>query len=310
MALPKIKVNTNWLLLGAALLLGIGAVYLSNTLIQRKLAELEAEAKRGQEMVKVVVASQDLQAGDTISSAVVAVREVPREYVHAAAVTPDNFAEMESQRLSVPLQRGEVLLPAYSEGNGGTVFSARLSKGKRALTFEVDSVNSISGMLRPGDRIDLIYTSRANETEVTMPLLSGVTVLATDQSVTKRDELTGKDRPFTTITLEVSPLDADRIIVAKSAGQLTAVLRHPDDESPNGTRMLTAANLLGNVHGAQSGPMIEYIVGGSGGGRADVQQAQMAALFGSLAKLADRAEPSKASAAKAASAASAVPAKP
>ena len=86
----------------------------------------------------------------------------------------------------------------------------------------MSSVNSISGMLRPGDRIDLIYSNKGSQgQDLTMPLLSNVTVLATDQSVSKRDE-SGKERSFSTITLEVSPLDADRIIVAKASGQLTA----------------------------------------------------------------------------------------
>ena len=168
----------------------------------------------------------------------------------------------------------------HSEGNGNQVFSATLKKGWRALTFEVDAVNSISGMLRPGDRIDLIYTARGisggpagSDVDVTAPLMSNVTVLATDQSVTKRDLETGKERSFSTITLEVSPLDADRIIVAKESGRLTAVLRHPEDESANTTRALTAANLSGRGTAREtSGPSVEYIVGGNGrGGMAEVQ---------------------------------------
>lgn len=280
MAFPKPKINTNWLLLGAAVLLGAGAVYMSNSLIQRRMNELEEAATRGREMVEVVVAKRDLERGEPLSPDVVAVRRIPKEFVHAAAVRPQDFDSFERQRLSLPLRRGEALLPAYTEGRGAGVFSATLKKGLRALTFEVDAVNSISGMLRPGDRIDLIYTARGMQGggEMTLPLLSNVTVLATDQTVTKRSDEHGKERSFSTITLEVTPLDADRIIVAKSSGQITAVLRHPEDGEVNGTRSLTALSLIGRGSGgASAGSLVEYIVGGSGGGPAEVQLARIAA---------------------------------
>jgi pilus assembly protein CpaB len=272
MALQRPKINTNWLLLGVAIALGVGAVVLSNHLIQRRMAQLEEEAHRGRQTVNVVVAKRDMARGEPISADAMAVREVPAEFVHADAVRPDQFSALERQRLAVPMKRGDVLLPVHSEGNGGQVFSATLKKGLRALTFEVDAVNSISGMLRPGDRIDLIYSARppsnagGGEEDVTAPLLSNVAVLATDQHLSKREEDGGKERSFSTITLEVSPYDADRIIVAKGAGRLTAVLRHPEDEAPNSTRALTAANLASRGDGkANLGPSIEYIVGGSGG---------------------------------------------
>lgn len=276
MALQKPKINTNWLLLGVAIALGVGAVVLSNHLIQRRMAQLEEDARRGQQTVNVVVAKRNMERGEPITSDAMAVRAVPRDFVNADAVRPDQFAALERQRLAVPLKRGDVLLPVHSEGNGGQVFSATLKKGLRALTFEVDAVNSISGMLRPGDRIDLIYTARpvepgsSNSGDVTAPLLSNVTILATDQHLSKRDD--GKERSFSTVTLEVSPYDANRIIVAKSSGHLTAVLRHPEDEIANTTRALTAANIASRGDGrAALGPSIEYIVGGAGGGKADVQ---------------------------------------
>lgn len=279
MRFPQIKLNNNWLLLGAAVLLGSGAVYLSNSLIRNKMAELEEQAKRGTETVKVVVAKRDMERGEPVDGEAMAVRDVPREFVHANAVRPEDFGNVERQRLVTPMKRGEVLLPVHTEGAGTSVFSATLKKGHRALTFAVDEVNSISGMLRPGDFIDLIYSSKANAQlgqEQTRPLLSQVQVLATGQTLSKRDEQTGADRSFSTITLEVSPADAQRIIVAKSAGQLTAVLRHPEDTAANRTAAISELTLFGASRSAGLGPTIEYIVGGGGQGSAEIQLAQVA----------------------------------
>jgi pilus assembly protein CpaB len=282
MPLPRINVNKNWLLLGLAVVLGIGAMFLSNSVIKRRMGELEAESKRGQSMVTVVVANRDLDKGETITADDLAARPVPAEWVHSTAVKPDEVDQYVMQRLSTPIKRGEVLLQSHLDGKGSNVFSANLKKGWRALTFEVDTVNSISGMMRPGDHIDLIYTGKTGEQteEQTLPLLSDVNVLATGQSITKTDDATGKERTFSTVTLEVSPLDADRIIVAKSGGRVTAVLRHPDDVAANATRPLVASNLLGSR--GSSGD-VQYIIGG-GGGPQRVQQGEMARLRAAYAK--------------------------
>ncbi len=267
-----IKLNKNWILLGVAIALGLGAMTLTNRVIKTRIAELEADAKKGQETVRVVVAARDLQRGDALLAESVAVRKVPKEYVHHTAVRPEQFPAIERQRLAVPLRRGEVLLEAHTEGKGTSVFSATLKKGLRALTFEVDAVNSISGMLRPGDRIDLIYAARGGQAngnqDFALPLLSDVEVMATGQTVNKDRDHEKRERTYTTITLEVSPLDANRIILAKSGGRLTAVLRNPDDRERNATAPMSVASLLGlsapTPTEKPQGRLVQYIIGGRG----------------------------------------------
>jgi len=286
MALPRI--NKNWLFFGLAVVLGIGAIYFSNSLLQQRMQDIEAASRKGQRTEKVIVASHDLKAGDALTDKDLAIRAVPEQWVHSTALHPDDFAEVENQRLASPLKRGETLLQSHLEGKGTTVFSATLQKGWRALTFEVDDVNSINGMLRPGDRVDLIYTGKppsaggsggmlnpAAQQDVTLPLLSNVRVLATGTSLTKRDAQ-GQTKDFSTITLEVSPLDADRVIVAKAGGHVTALLREPRDEARNDTRPLTADSLVAGSSGNGPGRYVEYIVGGGGGGIASTTVTQLA----------------------------------
>ncbi|MBQ0960305.1 Flp pilus assembly protein CpaB [Ideonella sp. 4Y11] len=283
MRLPRPQINTHWLLLGLAIALGVGAVYLSNDLIHSRLAQLEEESRRGRVMVSVVVAKRDLDRGEPISAEVMAIREVPKEFVHQNAVLPKQFGDFERQRLTLPIKRGEVLLPMHAEGGGQYVFSATLKKGQRAMTVEVDSVNSISGMLKPGDFIDLVYSGRAaapqgaeRDEELTLPLLSKVPVLATDQRVSRRDD--GTESSYSTITLEVSPEEADRIIVARAAGRLTALLRNPDDTDPNRTPVMSGASLIGQRPAEAVRRSVEFIVGGQGGGLADVTEAKVSGL--------------------------------
>jgi pilus assembly protein CpaB len=280
--MPRPRINKNWLFLGLAVALGVGAIYFSNSLLQQRMKDLEAESHKGERMTKVIVASHDLKVGDALTEHDLAVRSVPEQWVHSTALRPDDFEDVRHQRLASPLKRGETLLQSHLEGKGTQVFSATLQKGWRALTFEVDDVNSISGMLRPGDRIDLIYTGKppskgiadalnpAAGEDVTLPLLSNVRVLATGTSVTKRDAQ-GQNKDFPTITLEVSPLDADRVIVAKAGGHVTALLREPQDGARNDTRPLTPDSLVAGSTGG-AGRYVEYIVGGNGGGVASTMQ--------------------------------------
>lgn len=285
----RLKINSNWLLLGAALLLGGGAAYLGNNVIRQHMQRLDEEAKAMREPVKVVVAKVDLKPGDPISSESFAVRLAPREFVNADAVTPQTFGALEHQRLATAMRRGDILLPVHADGQGASIFSATLTAGRRALTFEVDTVNSISGMLRPGDRIDLLLSGKvagSPEENLTRTLLSNVLVLATDQSQKRRDEATGALRDFSTVTLDLTPAEAQRVIVAKQAGKLTALLRHPDDKAANPTQALSAAGLFAD--GGKVAPQVmgrvEYIVGGGAGGPADVQT-QLANLAAKLPAL-------------------------
>jgi len=264
--ISRFHINRNMLMLGIALALGGLAMYLSNKVLHDRYASIEEEARRGRTMVQVVVAKRDLARGETLTGDVLAVREVPADYVHSTAVLPDGYAAVENQRLVSPLKRGETLLESHTEGLGAQIFSGTLKVGSRALTFPVDEISSISGMLRPGDRIDLILTmadanpGATSGKDMTFPLLSNVPVLATGQQVGRGGD-DASDRTYATVTLEASPEDANRIITAQHTGKLTAVLRNPEDGQPNGVLPLTGSDLM---RGRGRSATIEMIIGGSG----------------------------------------------
>lgn len=271
------RIDKNWLLLVTAVLIGLCAAYLGNEAVQDRMAQLDEEAQRGQEMVEVVVANRDLGQGDILGAEVLAVRKIPKQFSHASAISAAGFADIEKARLQVPIKRGEALLQAHIEGLGQRVFSSILQRGMRALTFEVDEISSTAGMLRPGDRVDLIYAVKAAsattpEERFVFPLLSNVNILATGQSVTKQDAR-GAERRYTSVTMEVSPADANRILLARASGEVTAILRNPDDQMPNDSPVLTPEVLLATLDRKPAvtvapvmAPSIEFMVGGGGGG--------------------------------------------
>jgi pilus assembly protein CpaB len=258
------QMNRSWLTLGGAVLLGGVALMLSHSLLHKHMQDLDAAERAAHKMVNVVVASRDLARGEPITVDRFAIREVPIEYVHEAAIRPDHFAQYLGVKLGAPLKRGEALLGLYLESSS-QVFSNTLENGNRALTTEVDEVNSISGMLRPSDHIDLMATAKgtaANAKEITFPLLTNVQVLATGQ-VTRKADGSSQQRTYSTITLSVSPEDAQRIVVAKSSGKLTAVLRNPEDARTGTTAAMNIDDVLPKKpNEAKARPPVQYIIGG------------------------------------------------
>lgn len=229
MRLPTLPKN----LLIPLLAVGVGTVAAlgANRYIQQRIEAAKPKAVV-EKMVPVVVAAADLPKGARLSADNLAVREVPQTWAHSNAVMPDQFERIEHAELSVPAKKGEPVLWAQLEGQRAATFSARLAAGRRAVTVPVDEISSISGMLSPGDTVDLIVSTRANQRAAMVPVMQSVKVLATGTRVGAGDAEGRGERSFTTITLDVTPHEAKRIMAAREVGKLTALLRAPGDNTP------------------------------------------------------------------------------
>lgn len=206
-----------------------------------------------------------------------ALREVPAEFLPGSAIRPERFEQFVGARLEQPMRSGEPLLMGAIRGADAGSFSSRIRQGIRAMSILVDEVNSVSGMLQPGDRIDLLFSVRPPVAagqppaqEVTATLMQDLAVLATGRQVRASADEGGATRHFTAITVEVSPEQAQQLIVAQRTGKLTAMLRHPDDRQPLGARALDLNALLGIARpelpapARASAPGPELYVGGRG----------------------------------------------
>lgn len=268
----KLKIQRSWLVFGVAGVLGIGAALLAMRYLNQRVAEIEAQGK--QAMRKVVVAKQDLQKGAALTPETVAVREVPAEWAHSGAISPAQFDRAANAVLAYPAMKGEAILWAQLEGEKAPSFSARLAQGRRAITVPVDEVSSLSGMLQPGDLIDIVVNVRKDNRNITFALLQSVSVLAAGNRVTPGPEADGgRTRSFTTVTLETTPEDAKRIIAAREVGKITALLRAPGDTTEISRKKSDAFALLGlsdqaiEAHGG-----VPVIYGGTGHKLGDVPQ--------------------------------------
>jgi pilus assembly protein CpaB len=291
------QARRQWLLLGGALSMGALAAIGARSWISEQVAVERERLQPRQAMVSIVVARHDLPRGEVVGQASMAVREIPGEYLAPGTIVPEQFDGYAGARLTVPLRAGEPLLKTVLEGADPGTFAARVPAGVRAFTVMVDEVNSLSGMLQPGDRIDLLLSARPPATasvphpsEVTRTLLQGIRVLATGRQVRPgAEERAG--RGYGAITVEVTPDQAQRLVVAQRIGRLTAMLRNPDDRSPVNAAPVDAWTLLGVPPPAAASPapaarVTELIVGGQGALRSGAAQSSPGAASPSASALA------------------------
>ena len=254
----------NWVVLAVALVLGGLAAYAASNYLSERMAEIDARANEI-DTVQIVVAKASLPAGASISADSVAVREIPRTWAHSGAITPDQYSRAESLALAYPAAAGEPILWAQLEGRRAPTFSARLQSGQRAVTVPVDEISSLSGMVEPGDRIDIVVSARNETRSFTFTLLQSIPVLATGSRVDAdtRDP-DGQPRSYTTITLDTSPEDAKRVIAAREVGRVTALLRAPGDLAAVSGAITDARTLLGLPAGDGKGISSVPVIYGGG----------------------------------------------
>lgn len=259
---------TTALMLGAAIVAGGGAAYFAKGYISREM-RLEREQLQAQyKLVNVVVANANLAAGSVLSSQTVALREVPKTFLHAEAVVSERWNEIAGRVLARAVHSGETILKSHLAQGAGAGFSAQLPEGMRALTFPVDEEASISGMLAPGDRIDILFTTSSGNESVTVPLLFAVPVIATGLR-TQANENALPDKfqsgAFRTITVSVTPADAAKITLAQEAGRIAVALRQPKDGTPIQIARITKNSLLRGDAPADTSsprPRIQVVLGG------------------------------------------------
>jgi pilus assembly protein CpaB len=136
----------------------------------------------------------------------------------------------------VPFVAGEPIREAkLINAKGSGFMAAILPSGMRAVSTQISPENGAGGFILPNDRVDVLLTRRDREAEkqaggevqVTETILRNARVLAIDQNIQEKDGqkvVIGK-----TATIELSPREAETLVLAQRMGSLSLALRSITD---------------------------------------------------------------------------------
>ncbi len=143
-------------LLIGAIGFGLAAAVLSYIYLKSEEAALiEKYAGREGRPVTVLVAAQNLRKGAILRREVLSQRKIPGDYAHSDAIPARDFEQYIGRTIEVDLAAGKPLLKSFLDDGFPVDFSDTIPVGRRALTVQVDDVNSVAGFIRPGNHIDL-----------------------------------------------------------------------------------------------------------------------------------------------------------
>ena len=197
-----------------------------------------------QEVVQIAVAGIDLPWGSELAAE--QLKLVP--FLKQTA-PPGSFNAMEklSRRVVIyPIKKDEPILESklapVDVKTGG--ISAVVNTGKRAVAVKGDKVIGLSGLIRPGNRVDVLVSIEdpRDKKRVTKLVLENVLVLATGPDIEKKE----KPDPASVevFTLEVTPEEAEKLALASNEGRLQLALRNSVDTETVLTKGATIAETL------------------------------------------------------------------
>ncbi len=222
-------------------------------LVTRYLSQVEAFTK---DLNNVVVAKEEIPLGTKIVADQLALAPIPNgsapqgalrkidEVVGRVAITPIGVRETITTMKLAP------------EGMGGGL-SAVIPEGYRAMTVKVDDVVGVSGFVMPGSYVDVVAvivptTQQGGEGQgpISKIVLQHIKVLA---SGAKIDSPENQREPTAVkaVTLQVTPEEAEKLVLAANEGKLQLVMRNYSDQESTDTK---GANKNSLLHGENVKP--------------------------------------------------------
>lgn len=215
---------------GTGLLMAGSAVYLGEALLNPTVttAAPAQSAPAAPEQIVLIAAATEIPFGEPI------LREnlVPQTW--PAGLAPEGaFASATMllgpngtppRKATQTIRAGDVILNENVSEFGATVtMGSSLAPGTRAVAISVNTETAVGGFVSPGDRVDVVLTEGAGENLRVGTILHDIRVLAVDQDTNSRGA-----RDARTVTVEVSPRDSERLVLAQRVGQLSLTLRNGD----------------------------------------------------------------------------------
>jgi pilus assembly protein CpaB len=208
------------ILMVVAVACGLGASYMTSKLLAERAKPLDVPK------VPVLVAKVRVPAWQTIKEPekFFEVKEYPQDLAPRKSL--GDLAEVKDQRLKVFLEENKPLTQDELVSKDQADLAAQILPGQRATAIKVNAESLAGGFILPGTRVDVVHTTRGNDSSSKM-ILQNMLVLAIDTIDTKDPEK--RNHIGSTVTLAASPEEALRLSLAGAIGDLRLFLKGHGD---------------------------------------------------------------------------------
>jgi pilus assembly protein CpaB len=234
-------------MIGFAVVFGLLAVFIAQVWLNNQASKQAKhfDTQPAVAMKTIVVAKQPLRFGTELTDAVLKEIPWPEESMPTGAFHKISDVLHGGRRVVLTaIEPDEPVLSLKITGAGQrATLSALVKPGMKAVTIRVNDVEGVGGFVLPGDRVDVVLTRQIDKGSATTEVvLQNTRVLAVDQTA---DERAAKTTVAKSVTLEVSTVEAQKVWLASSVGNLSLLLRKAGDTAESHTRKISLSDLSG-----------------------------------------------------------------
>jgi pilus assembly protein CpaB len=232
-----------------AIVLAVGTGWLTLTYLS-SLKPAENQPRQ------VLITTQEIPAREKITASMFTVQTRSSETLQPDAISNPNQAIGSLALITIP--SGSQLTASQIGMNAPSALPVRLQPGMRAVSIPIDRVKGVSGLIQPGDRVDVIAippTRSSGPPDKAVTIFRGVRVLAVGSALENASATPSPDeQSAATVTLEVNPKQADLLAWADQNSTLRLALRSPRERLRS--EPVEILTLAGNSGGGAPAPSL------------------------------------------------------
>lgn len=206
----------------------------------------EAEKTKAGQGQQIVVAAVDIPLGGNINVTQVKTAGWPKDSIPPGSIADPKAAvgRVAIRSISTGEPVTEAKLMPREGGASAGIMTYIIPQGHRAVTVAVNEVAGVAGFLNPHNRVDVVVTTvPPGSTEpISKIVLQNVPILATGQLTEQKE---GKPVVVPTVTLDLTPEDSEKLVLAASKGSLQMLLRNITDTALVEAKGATITKVLG-----------------------------------------------------------------
>ncbi|HET7815135.1 MAG TPA: Flp pilus assembly protein CpaB [Candidatus Baltobacteraceae bacterium] len=214
------------------LFVALGLALVAGWLTLTYLSNLQRQTNANTRPVTVLVAAQEIPARVPITAAMLGTVQRPANAIDPNIVQVQDAKQVIGTLSLITIPAGSSITASMVGRPSDVGLTVRLKPGMRAVSVSIDKVKGISGLIQPGDRVDVIAQPPKGgpAPPPAATILRGVRILSIGEALEVTSATPSpQEQQATTVTLEVTPKQANLLVMADINTTLRLALRSPKE---------------------------------------------------------------------------------